>query len=225
MASAYFVTGTDTGVGKTRVTIGLMRAFRARGEQVYGMKPVAAGCAAAGDRLVNDDALEIRKHCSVPLPYSLINPVALQQPCAPHLAAESEGREIDLAGIFRAYREISSRPGFLFVEGIGGWCVPLTRSAGMNDLVKELDIPVILVVGLRLGCINHALLTRQAIATSNVPLAGWVANQMDPDYRYSVPTVSYLSDVFESPLLGVIPFLPAPGLADIDSCLETDCLL
>jgi len=139
--------------------------------------------------------------------------------------AANEGRLISLGDILDAYRILSAMPGTLFVEGVGGWCVPLSGSLGMNNVAERLGIPVILVVGLRLGCINHALLTRLAIGESNLDIAGWVANQTDPDYRYSDRTVEYLNESLGCNLLGVVPFLSTDELSRIDSFLDIDCLL
>lgn len=206
-ATSFFVTGTDTGIGKTLTTVALMQSFRAAGHHVYGMKPVASGCRMTSAGLVSDDALLIQKYCSEPLPYNLINPVALENPASPNIAAALEARECLPERIFHAYTAIREKPGHVFIEGIGGWRTPFCGALGMADFVRLLDVPVILVVGLRLGCINHALLTLEVLQHDGVTIQGWIANQSDPDYQYSGETISYLISEISVPLLGEIPYL------------------
>lgn len=204
---AYFVTGTDTGSGKTLATLSLMEAFKTRGEIVGGMKPVASGCARGPEELISDDALQIQAHCSQVWPYSTVNPVALEAPCAPDFAAAKEGRQLTPSPIMDAYADMRRSSGVVIVEGIGGWLTPFSGRTTMADLVRAMAMPAILVVGLRLGCINHALLTQAAIRRDQVELAGWIANHVDPLYPYAMETVTFLKDMLEGAFLGEIPYL------------------
>ncbi|HEB96378.1 MAG TPA: dethiobiotin synthase, partial [Sedimenticola thiotaurini] len=177
----YFVTGTDTGCGKTEITLGLMARFRAAGERVVGMKPVASGAERRAAGLRNDDALRIQAAATAPPPpYELVNPCAFEPPIAPHLAALEAEREIALEPLVTAFRRLSAGADRVLVEGVGGWKVPLNDCDTVADLARALGLPVILVVGLRLGCINHALLSAESIRAAGCVLAGWVANQVEP---------------------------------------------
>ena len=204
---AYFVTGTDTEVGKTWVTLGLMSALQAKGLSVAGMKPIASGCSVTESGLRNDDAVKIRKQASYEAVYDDINPYSYEPPIAPHVAAKQIGETIQLHIIDASYRRLSERVDAIVVEGIGGWRVPFGKGLQTKDLVKHLQIPVILVVGLRLGCINHALLSAEAIAADGVQLMGWVSNHIDPSYIEAQETLEQLSEAIPAPLLGKIPHL------------------
>jgi len=205
MSTGYIVTGTDTGVGKTTVALALMAALQARGLRVAGMKPVAAGGIATPDGFHNDDAVRLQRQSSVSAAYELVNPYVFAPPIAPHLAAAAAGVIMDLDHIKRCYAALAAQTDAVVVEGAGGWRVPLDEQRSMADLVSALDLPVILVVGLRLGCLNHALLTAEAIARSGIRLAGWVANGIDPGFAYRAENVAYLERHLAAPLLGVIP--------------------
>jgi len=159
----FFITGTDTGVGKTLITCALLHALAARGRRVVGMKPVAAGAAATVEGLLNDDVRLLREASNVQAPLALINPYCFAAPVAPHLAAEQAGITIDLANIESAFLQLRARAESIIVEGVGGFCVPLNRSEDGADLARRLQLPVLMVVGVRLGCLNHALLTLKAI--------------------------------------------------------------
>ncbi len=175
---SYFVTGTDTGVGKTLVSCALLHAFAAQGKRVAGFKPVAAGC---DDDHHNEDAKRLRAASSVQATYGQINPYCFFRPIAPHLAARHAGVRIEFARILASYRELAGQADEVIVEGAGGFCVPLNDKQDSADLARELHLPVILVVGMRLGCLNHALLTTRAIAEYQLECAGWVANVLDED--------------------------------------------
>jgi dethiobiotin synthetase len=175
---SYFITGTDTGVGKTLVSCALLQAFAARGKRVAGFKPVAAGCDEDGH---NDDVRLLLASGNVQAGYDNINPYCFPQPIAPHLAARHAGARIDFPRILTSYRELAGRADEVIVEGVGGFCVPLNETQDSADLARQLDLPVILVVGMRLGCLNHALLTVRAIADYQLECAGWVANVLDVD--------------------------------------------
>lgn len=176
----YFVTGTDTDIGKTWVTCRLLERAVLLGQTAYALKPVAAGCRQVGQEWVNDDALTLMKHANVALPYAAVNPVALKAPAAPHLVAQEEGRVIDIDWladqIQRTIRGYAADR--VFIEGAGGWHVPLSDESRWTDLVKRLDVGVILVVGMKLGCLNHALLTAEAIQQGGHSLVGWIANDL-----------------------------------------------
>jgi dethiobiotin synthetase len=215
----YFVTGTDTDCGKTEVTLGLMHLLQARGYRVLGMKPVAAGAELGGEGLCNRDALRIQALASRQMAYRLVNPWVFEPAVAPHLAAARVGVEIGFPQIRQAFRILAGRSDRLLVEGAGGWQVPLGRGRSMADLAVMLELPVILVVGLRLGCINHALLTCDAILASGLPLAGWVANQVDPGMRELAGNLKTLRERISAPLIGVVPWLERPAPEAIAACL------
>jgi dethiobiotin synthetase len=212
-----FVTGTDTGIGKTYASCALLHALRAAGHRASGMKPVASGCHATPDGLRNDDALALLA-ASDPTPdYALCNPFALADAIAPHLAARAEGVEITLAPIMQPYEQIARSADRVVVEGVGGWSVPLSDSLMQADLVRALELPVILVVGLRLGCINHALLSARAIAADGCNLIGWIANRIDSAMASAEANVETLQARIPAPMLGVLEQAPdrTPTLAAV----------
>lgn len=177
LTGRYFVTGTNTGVGKTWVSCKLLAAANQQGKSCYGVKPVASGCELAEGRLENEDALALMAAASVKLPYSLVNPFAFSPPVAPHWAAQREGSELSVASLLHhTEAALAYAADLVVVEGAGGWLVPLNNKESLADYAKALNYPVILVVGLTLGCINHALLTAESIARAGLPLAAWVAN-------------------------------------------------
>lgn len=205
--NAYFVTGTDTGVGKTHVCCTLLRRFAREGLSTVGMKPVAAGLDEAGH---NEDVKMLAAASTVRVSSQLINPYAFKTPIAPHLAAEAEGREIRFDPIVQALDVLSQRAGIVVVEGVGGFRVPLGPDGDSADLAKRLALPVILVVGLRLGCINHALLTVEAIQSRGLALAGWVANSIDPAMMRREANIAALTGLIPAPLLGTLDFQTTP---------------
>jgi dethiobiotin synthetase len=205
-ARGIFVTGTDTGIGKTLVTVGLMRLLHGAGLKVAGMKPVATGASGPNGRLVNEDALLLQANASIRLDYNQVNPFVFELPVSPHLAAKNVGREIDLQRIRQVYEELAEVADCVVVEGVGGWEVPLNERERVADLVRVLDLPVLLVVGLRLGCLNHALLTGRAIDRAGASCLGWIANQVDPDFLLSVENIETLENSFDWPLLATLPF-------------------
>jgi len=207
---SYFVTGTDTGVGKTLVCCALLYGFAALGKSVIGMKPVAAGAIRSADGLVNDDVALLRAASNVEAPPQLVNPYCFEPPIAPHLAAEQAGVAIDIATIANAYRQLAAVADIVIVEGVGGFCVPLNHNEDSADLAQRLGLPVILVIGLRLGCLNHALLTAQAIRAKGLQLVGWIANCIDPALAAADENVAALTDRLAAPLLGKVKFAVAP---------------
>ncbi|MDE2439592.1 MAG: dethiobiotin synthase [Betaproteobacteria bacterium] len=210
MSQAYFLTGTDTEIGKTFVTCALLHRARRDGLRAAGLKPIAAGTDVAG---LNEDVENIRAASSVELPTNLINPYCFTPPIAPHIAAAEAGVRIDFAAIKSACETARRQADWIIVEGVGGFCVPLGDRKGSDDLAVELDLPVIMVVGMRLGCISHALLTAEAIAARGLHLAGWVANRIDPAMSRFDENLATLKSRLTSPLLGVVPHAPAGGAA------------
>jgi dethiobiotin synthetase len=206
---SFFITGTDTGVGKTLVSCALLQAFAAQGKRVAGFKPVAAGC---DDDYHNEDAKLLRAASTVQATYGQINPYCFSHPIAPHLAARHAGARIDFPRILASYRELAGQTDEVIVEGVGGFCVPLNEKLDSADMAKQLDLPVIMVVGMRLGCINHALLTLRAIADYQLECAGWIANVLDADMPALQENIDALRERIAAPLLGVIPFQAQPDL-------------
>jgi dethiobiotin synthetase len=205
-----FITGTDTDCGKTEMALSLMDALRQRGIAVLGMKPVASGCEPTHEGLRNDDARRLQAQASRELPYELINVYAFEPPIAPHIAAGKAGVEIELDVIRAGAKHLMDRSDFLVVEGVGGWRVPLGPSLSLSDLPLALDLPVILVSGIRLGCINHTLLTVESIRASGARLAGWIANQIDPDMLVCDENLATLAALIDAPCLGVVPWMAPP---------------
>jgi dethiobiotin synthetase len=197
----YFVTGTDTGVGKTRSATALLHAFSMRGLRAVGMKPVAAGAEDEAGTLINDDVTALLRASSVAAPHALVNPYCFAPAIAPHLAAAEAGISIDFARIKAACLELMALADVVVVEGAGGFCVPLGRGVGMDRVAREIGFPVILVVGMRLGCLNHALLTAAAVRATGLPLIGWVANHIDPAMERADANVATLEQELGVPLL------------------------
>ena len=220
----FFVTGTDTGVGKTLVAAALLRGFRERGLSVAGMKPVATGCIATASGLRSEDALILQREASGRHPYATVNPFAYQPAIAPHLAAQEAGIPVDFEEIERCSRILLEDSDVIVVEGAGGWRVPLAGERTMGHLALQLRLPVILVVGLRLGCLSHALLSVEAIVGSGAALAGWVANIVDPDFGRVDDNVATLASRLPAPLLGRIPWLIPPDVRAAAARLDTGAL-
>jgi dethiobiotin synthetase len=204
----YFVTGTDTGAGKTFIAAALLRVASGRGWRSIGIKPVAAGCAERDGGWVNDDAALLQASGNVALHYDQVNPVALRTAMAPHLAAQLENRRLDVKSLVHHCRETAALAhDVLLAEGAGGWLVPLNDNETMADLATALGWPVLLVVGMRLGCLNHALLTAQAVRAARLRLAGWVANSPWPEMPALAENVMSLEARLDAPCLGRVPFL------------------
>jgi len=218
--NSYFITGTDTGCGKTEISLGLMQLLQNQGQQVLGMKPVASGAEQTPDGLRNEDALKLQAQGSIELPYSAINPFAYEPPIAPHLAAAQSGETIDLNLIAAHYTALASQADSVIVEGVGGWRVPLNESQGVSDLAVMLGLPVVLVVGLKLGCINHALLSVESVLASGARLVGWIGNQVERDMLVLGENVETLKGAIEVPCLGVVPYCDEPSAVDIAQYLE-----
>lgn len=211
MARGFFVTGTDTGVGKTLVASGLVRMLAARGEKVVGLKPVASGAEPTADGLRNADALALAAESSVSLPYRLTNPWCFEPPVAPHLAAAAAGAAIPLDELIDWYGRASADAGVAIVEGAGGWRVPLHPDGFLSDLPERLGLGVILVVGLRLGCLNHARLTYESvIRAGRCRFVGWIGSQVDPIFAPLEANVVTLGRLLGGPALAMVPTLAMP---------------
>ncbi|MBI5277783.1 MAG: dethiobiotin synthase [Burkholderiales bacterium] len=205
-----FITGTDTGVGKTHVAASLLNALALHHRRVVGMKPVAAGVVRMGERCISEDAVALRAASTIEVPPELDNPVLLPDPLSPHIAAERAGVRIEIGHIVRCYRELARRADAVVVEGAGGFHVPLSETETGADLAQALALPVLLVVGLRLGCLNHAVLTAEAIRARGLALAGWVANRIDPAMDAQDANVAWLERRLAAPLLADIPHQSPP---------------
>jgi dethiobiotin synthetase len=202
----FFITGTDTEVGKTFISVGLVSLLQQQGYKTVGMKPIASGCEWLDGQWKNEDALALIKQSQTDLSYSLINPYAFEPAIAPHIAAEREGVTLSIANIKSNYELIAEQADAVIVEGAGGWYVPLNAESTMADLAAELQLPVILVVAIKLGCINHALLTVAAIEQQGLKLAGWVANHV-AEQSESTEMIETLTSRIDAPCLGVVPHL------------------
>jgi len=220
----YFITGTDTDVGKTLVSLALMHELQAQGKRVAGFKPVSAGCIKTTSGLRNDDAIKLQIAASVEFPYELINPYAYHPAIAPHIAARSIGDTISIEKIYSCYQKIADDVDLVIVEGAGGWLVPINEKETMADIAAELDLPVILVVGLRLGCLNHALLTAEHIQLKGVKLAGWFANQIDHHMQNIDENINSLKELIQAPLLGTIPWKNDALPAEISQYINGELL-
>lgn len=214
--NGLFITGTDTGVGKTWATLCLMRALQGRGLRVVGMKPVASGAVWREGRWVNEDALALQEAGSVSLPYELVNPYVFEPPVSPHIAAGLAGERIDLTRIVEISHELRRLADCVLIEGVGGWKVPLNERERVADLAMALGLPVIMVVGLRLGCLNHALLTHESIKSSDIRLAGWIANQITGDFPCADENVRTIDLALGLPPMAQLPYLEA--LCQPQSC-------
>jgi len=210
MSGGWFITGTDTGVGKTRMACLLLEALAREGKRAIGMKPVASGCRETAAGLRSEDAERLQAVSGVAVDYAEVNPYAFAPGTAPHLAAHESGKEIRDEKILESFQRLRQKAPWMVVEGIGGWMVPLGEHLTMADVARAMRLPVILVVGLRLGCLNHALLTASAIQRDGVPLVGWIANQLVPDLTHVDENIAALNERIPAPLLARFPYR-SPG--------------
>jgi len=215
MQQGYFITGTDTHAGKTWTTVALMRFFKKKGKSVAGMKPVASGCTVEHGNLFNEDALLIKANASIEIDYDLINPYAYRLPISPHLA--DPNNPVYLEKIIAVFNQIKQTAEIILIEGAGGWYAPINDTQDISDLAKALGLPVIIVVAVRLGCINHAKLTFRAIKEKSVACAGWIAVCSDPEMLKLDETIETLIKALPVPLLGVLPYMET---ADFDMLAE-----
>lgn len=225
---AYFVTGTDTDAGKTLIAAGLLAAAKKRGVSTLAIKPVAAGCEITSEGLRNGDALQLMAHMTASLSYEQVNPVAFAPGIAPHIAAQQAKQTLALQPLVSHCQKLLKNPvGLALIEGAGGWRLPLNDSEYLSGLPKALGVPVILVVGMKLGCLNHALLTLEAIASDGLQLAGWVANSVDKNMSCQEENLQTLKNRISAPLLGMVPFLEneADRVGEVTAYLDIAALL
>jgi dethiobiotin synthetase len=199
-----FIAGTDTGVGKTRIARAIVRALVRDGMRVAAMKPVAAGADATSEGLRNVDALELARAANVPAPYEIVNPYCAPLAASAHIATREAGIVIDLAVIRQRFSELAALSDIVIVEGAGGWLAPISETETMADVAVSLDLPVVLVVGLRLGCLSHALLTAQSIQSQELELAGWIANCVQPHFERADENIATLQHRLSGPLLAAV---------------------
>lgn len=223
-----FVAGTDTGVGKTHISTALLHWATQQGWRSAGFKPIAAGTALIEGQPVNEDVRALRDASSLALTDAEVGPLQFKAACSPHIAAALEGRRIERTPILAAARNLAVRADMLVVEGIGGFCVPLGPDWDTTDLAVALGLPVVLVVGLRLGCLSHALLTAEAIRARQLPLAGWIANTIEPDMAHHDPNIATLHHELarhhQAPCLGIVPWLAEPAPAKVSEFLDNTAL-
>ena len=220
-----FVTGTDTSVGKSVVAASLLHVFARAGLRTVGMKPVASGSVATAAGLRNADALRLQAAANVARPYELVNPYAFAPPIAPHIAAQEVGVKIELPRILSAFDHLCAGADAVVVEGVGGWQVLLSDKFGVPELARALGLPVVLVVGLRLGCLNHALLSARAIEADGLRLAGWVANSIDPAFERRVENLTSLKQLISAPLLVDVPWHPGLTSEELADRFDTGKIL
>ncbi|MEW5771718.1 MAG: dethiobiotin synthase [Pseudomonadota bacterium] len=216
--SGLFIVGTDTGVGKTLVSAALLRACVGLGLRVVGMKPVAAGAELRDGAWVNEDVAALRAASNVTAAAELINPYLLREPIAPHIAAERKGVRIEIPRIRAAYETLAGQADLVVVEGVGGFRVPLSETTDTADLAVALGLPVVLVVGMRLGCLSHALLSVEAIEARGLRLLGWVANRIDPDMAAYDENLRALAGRLGAPLLAELPHQPGMSAEKAANC-------
>lgn len=206
--TGFFVTGTDTGVGKTRIAVALIELLQKQYPRIAVMKPLASGCEQIPQGLRNADALDLISACELKLDYKQVNPYAFAPAIAPHIAADEAGIKIDIDVILQQFHQLQQMSDGMVVEGAGGWLVPVNSGMTLADLAIAMQLPVVLVVGMKLGCINHALLSAQAIEQSGLPLAGWVANEAETSLQ-TLAMIETLQSRLTAPLLGHVPPLSA----------------
>jgi dethiobiotin synthetase len=220
----YFVTGTDTGVGKTLIACALLVAFVARGLKAVGMKPVASGAESGMNGLVNDDVENLVAAGNVAAPRADVNPYCFAPPIAPHIAAQQAGVTIGLDRIEQSFGRLAARAEVIIVEGVGGFRVPLGPGIETAQLAERLALPVVLVVGMRLGCLNHALLTAEAITARGLKLAGWVANHVDAEMSVAADNVRALEERIAAPMIGRISHARQPDVRAVAAALDVAIL-
>ncbi|MGE8111755.1 dethiobiotin synthase [Pseudomonas sp.] len=225
MSQAYFIAGTDTDVGKTTIAAGLLHAARLQGLSTLGAKPVASGCSMTAKGLRNSDAQALIDESSIKLAYEEVNPFAFEPAIAPHVAAREASVALEVTVLAKAMRHVLEQGAdFTLIEGAGGWRVPLSNHANLSDLAIALKLPVILVVGVRLGCINHALLSAEAIARDGLQLAGWVANIIEPRTSRLEENLASLAERLPAPCLGRVPKLKQATADAVAEHLQLDLL-
>lgn len=222
-SGSYFITGTDTDVGKTVVTRALLESVNKQGLSSLAYKPISAGCEQTNSGLRNSDALILQNSSSIKVDYQFVNPIAFLPPIAPHIAAAQEAIEINIDTVSHGFNRLKEKQAdVLFVEGAGGWHLPVNNSLLLSDWVIEQGLDVIVVVGLKLGCLNHALLTVQSIQQSGLKVAGWIANHISPDMPYAQENISSLKELINAPLLAEIPFIEQVETTNLSQYIQVD---
>ncbi|WP_434355262.1 dethiobiotin synthase [Parasalinivibrio latis] len=224
MNNVFFVTGTDTEVGKTVASKAIMQAAAVKGFSVAGYKPVAAGSKETEEGWQNSDAIHLRQASNIELSYSEVNPCLLDTPASPHIAAATEGKTVDFEMLDKGLLALREKSEFTLVEGAGGWRVPVTMDNALSDWVIPHKLPVILVVGVKLGCLNHALLTAEAIRHDGLELVGWVANRVNPGTDHYAEIIETLEHKLGAPKLGEIPYMPGIKRRDLSGFIDLSCL-
>ena len=222
----FFITGTDTEVGKTTIAAGLLNAASAMGLSTMAIKPIASGSEQTSEGLRNGDAMALWKECTVSLNYDDVNPICFESAIAPHIAASTIEKELTTTQVLNSIQNtLIKEANFTIIEGAGGWHIPLNQYEYLSDVVKALAIPVILVVGMRLGCVNHALLTKRVILQDGLSLVGWVANVIDPTMANLSENIQTLVTHLNVPLLGVVPNTSNTSAVDISKYLDISSLI
>lgn len=201
-----FITGTDTEIGKTRVACALLQALNKQNIKTVGMKPIASGAELVNNQLQNEDALQLISASALKLPYELVNPYVFKTPASPHIAASVDHQQIELDKITSCYREIETQSDFVVVEGVGGWLAPINETQTVADMAETLQLPVVMVVGMRLGCLSHAQLTAQHIQQSGLKLVGWIANCVDKNFSFLEENINTLAKCTDAPLIARLGF-------------------
>lgn len=225
MSHVFFIAGTDTDVGKTISTKAVLQAFAAKGLTTIGYKPISAGCERTEHGLRNDDALQLMQAATQEVPYEDVNPYALEMPASPHIAALHENVVIDYQILNDKLALNQTHADVVLVEGAGGWRVPISETACLSDWVKQAQLPVILVVGIKLGCLSHALLTAEAIKADGLEIAGWVANRINPGTEHYAELIEVLEKRLGAPKLGEIPYVPGAKRRELGKYINVDALV
>ena len=222
-SGAYFITGTDTDVGKTICTKALLQAANKQNRSTLAFKPISAGCEETAEGLRNQDALILQQNSSIKVEYEAVNPIAYKQPIAPHIAALENQQSINLNSIDKGLAFLKqTQPQVLLIEGAGGWHLPINNQQLFSEWVIEKQLPVILVVGLKLGCLNHAILTAHTIQQSGLTISGWIANHLQSDMPYVQQNIATLKGFIKAPLLAEIPFLEDINERDLSSYINIE---
>jgi dethiobiotin synthetase len=226
LAKGFFILGTDTGVGKTVVSCALLTGLEAQGRSTIGLKPIASGAQLTSKGLRNEDALALQKAASLNLSYERVNPFCFVDPIAPHIAAQRESSFLSVSAVMQSCQLALSYPvDYCVIEGVGGVCVPLNKKETFADLVQTMDFPIILVAGMRLGCLNQALLTWKYLQQRRLPVIGWIANQLDPMMEYVEENIDFLKSSLAIPYLGFFPYLQTIDLSILSSLIDYKTLL
>ena len=220
MINAIFIAGTDTDVGKTVASKAILQALAARGLSTIGYKPVAAGCEQTEEGMRNSDALHLLQAATVKMPYEAINPYPLALPASPHIAAKHEQVTIDTILLSEKLLKLQSHADVVLVEGAGGWRVPISDKESLSSWVQTEQLAVILVVGIKLGCLSHALLTAESIRADGLKIVGWVANRVNPGTEHYADIIQLLENRMDAPKLGEIPYMPRIKCRDLDKYID-----